>query len=144
MPTVSIINLIHWWFLNILTRNPTYFLISAFLSILYMVNVKFRWYLLSYRTSRNLAKLSAYDNSSFYYYVSFTSSPPSDNICYVDGGSFAIDSSLRAIKENSLKSSGDSSCILRVSSLQNVRLLRFIIREGRAIVELHNIYYNYK
>ncbi len=144
MPTVSIINLIHWWFLNILTRNPTYFLISAFLSILYMVNVKFRWYLLSYRTSRNLAKLSAYDNSSFYYYVSFTSSPPSDNICYVDGGSFAIDSSLRAIKENSLKSSGDSSCILRVSSLQNVRLLRFIIREGRAIVELHYIYYNYK
>ena len=109
-----------------------------------MVNVKFRWYLLSYRTSRNLAKLSAYDNSSFYYYVSFTSSTPSDNICYVDGGSFAIDSSLRAIKENSLKSSGDSSCILRVSSLQNVRLLRFIIREGRAIVELHYIYYNYK
>ena len=144
MPTVSIINLIHWWFLNILTRKPTYFLISAFLSILYMVNVKFRWYLLSYRTSRNLAKLSAYDNSSFYYYVSFTSSPPSDDICYVDGGSFAIDSSLRAIKENSLKSSGDSSCILRVSSLQNVRLLRFIIREGRAIVELHYIYYNYK
>lgn len=144
MPTVSIINLIHWWFLNILTRNPTYFLISAFLSILYMVNVKFRWYLLSYRTSRNLAKLSAYDNSSFYYYVSFTSSPPSDDICYVDGGSFAIDSSLRAIKENSLKSSGDSSCILRVSSLQNVRLLRFIIREGRAIVELHFKYYNYK
>ena len=140
MPTVSIINLIHWWFLNILTRNPTYFLISAFLSILYMVNVKFRWYLLSYRTSRNLAKLSAYDNSSFYYYVSFTSSPPSDDICYEDGGSFAIDSSLRAIKENSLKSSGDSSCILRVSSLQNVRLLRFIIREGRAIVELHYIY----
>ncbi len=85
-------------------------------------------YLLSYRTSRNLAKLSAYDNSSFYYYVSFTSSPPSDDICYEDGGSFAIDSSLRAIKENSLKSSGDSSCILRVSSLQNVRLLRIIIR----------------
>lgn len=66
-----------------------------------------------------------------------SSSSPADYT--TTGCSLAIASNLRAVKENSLKSSGDSSYILRVSSLNKGKIDYRFIRKRLTIVKFHYI-----